>query len=561
MINWENKKLGSMLDLILVGIIIILINFFSGHWFFQLDLTEEKRYTLSEATHNLLDQLNDNIYVEVYLAGELNADFTRFQKAIREKLEDYQRVSKAKVKFSFIDPAQAKSKRAQNEYFNYLAEMGITPTNLFDTKNGQRIEKLIFPGAIIAYGAEEVGVMLLKGNQRASAIERLNQSIEGLEYEITSAMAQLVHSEPKQIGVILDKNLNDSTAFSSIKKDLPGYQINYIRANELLAKEPDALIIAKPKTQFTEQELFQIDQYMVRGGSALFFVDAMGVNMDSAGNAGTIAFDYQLGLDELLFKDGARINKDLIQDLNAGTYPVVTGRFGDKSQIQMLPWPFFPIINRFGKHPTVRNLDAVYTQFVSSIDTVQANGIKKTPLLYTSPYSRKLTSPIKVSLNDLRGLNQKQFNAGPVPVAYLLEGSFQSAFKTGLLPDGVPSDNFVEQSRPGKLLVCADGDFIRNEIDLESSQALPIGFEPYTKTTFANKEFIENAMAYLINDQGIILARNKEIVIRPLDKQKVQGDGWKWQTLNILVPILFIGLFGVFWIWKRRYSNRKTLKL
>ena len=288
------------------------------------------------------------------------------------------------------------------------------------------------------------------------------------------------------------------------------------------------------------------------------FLDALHVNMDSASGDGTYALPYELNLTDMLFKYGVRINQNYIQDMFCGNYPVVTGNMGDQPQVRMLPWPFFPVINTFGDHPIVKNMDALTSKFVSNIDTVKAIGIKKTPLLSTSQYSRVLSYPVKVGFNDLRNdLSPDNYAAGNQNIAYLLEGSFTSVYKNRILPGLSNEIDFVEKGPEGGIMVCSDGDLIRNEFNLQNGDPLELGADPFTGTQYANKDFVLNALEYLLNDKGIITAKGKEIRIRPLDKIKIGEEKLKWQLINILVPLLLILLYGIirFYMRKRKYAT------
>jgi gliding-associated putative ABC transporter substrate-binding component GldG len=280
--------------------------------------------------------------------------------------------------------------------------------------------------------------------------------------------------------------------------------------------------------------------------------------MDSIGDQGTYAFTYNHNLGDLLFRYGVRVNPNLVQDLSAGQIPVVVGNFGDKPQIQPMPWPFFPLVNTFGDHPVVKNMDMVYTRFVSSIDTVKATGVSKIPLLMTSMYTRTLTTPVRVNFNDMRReMNPNFFNQGPSTVAYLLEGKFPSIYKNRILPAFASKSEFKETSKPTKILVCSDGDLMRSEINFKTKEPYPLGFDPFMKRNFANKEFVVNTLEYLLDEDGLISARRKEVVLRPLDKVKIQEEKFNWQIINLVVPIVLVIIFGLVrhFLRKKKYQT------
>jgi gliding-associated putative ABC transporter substrate-binding component GldG len=296
----------------------------------------------------------------------------------------------------------------------------------------------------------------------------------------------------------------------------------------------------------------------MKGGKAIFLVDMLDVSLDSISAEGSIGYPLDTNLDGIFFRYGVRINKDYLLDLNSGGFPVVVGNLGESPQIQLMPWPFYPIITNYSDHPVVRNLDATYLRFTSSIDTVGAPGIRKIPLMFTSPYTKTAGTPVKVSLNDLRKqMSPEIFNEGSQPVAYLLQGKFTSLFKNRFLPEGADRDDFTAQGLPTSLIICSDGDLIRNEINLKTGMPYDLGFDPYLQAEFANADFMLNALSFLMDEDGVILSRNREITIRPLDKVRIENEKLKWQLINLAIPILLIIIFGIAraYLRKKKYSR------
>lgn len=548
MVNWKSRKLGDGLWFANTLVAVVLLNIVVSHYFFRIDLTEEKRYSIKPQTKEILQQLEEEVYVEVFLEGDLNAGFTRFQKSIRETLEEFRIYSDNKVRFVFTDPAQAMSKKAQSEFMTDLAQRGIQPTNVIDKKDGQQIEKIIFPGAIVSVGGFETGVMLLKGSKARTSEEQINQSIEGVEYELIQAIYALTNTERKQIGLVTGHGELDSTAIVSFVQEA-SLAYDVVRVNLANTKElnnMDALVIAKPTKPYTPVDKFILDQYIMQGGKVLFMMDKLEASMDSASRDDYYAFPYETNLDDQLFRYGVRINLDLLQDRTSGLYPIITGNTGSRPQMQLMDWPFYPLINQYGDHTITRNLDAVLTRFVSSVDTVKAVGVKKTPLMKTSYYARSITAPVPVSVNELRkNIREEDFTKGPFPIGYLLEGTFTSLFKNRFAPEGTPATKFIDSSKPTRIVVIADGDLVRNEVNPRSGQPQALGFDPFTNYTFANRDLVMNILAYLTNDNGLIQARSKEVKIRPLDKDKIVHDRLFWQVVNIGAPLLLLVLFGV----------------
>lgn len=560
MVKLTGKRTGDLLLLANGLVLIVLLNVLASQYFFRFDLTEEKRFSIKDQTKEMLRDLDDNVFVEVYLEGDLNAGFRRMQKSIRETLEEFRIYSHNKVQFVFIDPSTAMSQKARNEYMQELMQKGVVPTNVVDDKDGQVSEKIIFPGVVISYGGFETGVNLLKGNSASTPDEKINQSIEGIEYQLANAIYKMVNNDRKRIGLITGHGELDSLEIASFNNAL--LELYSVVKVDLKNKKSldryDALIIAKPVHAYSESDKYKLDQYIMNGGKVLFLLDKLEASMDSASQEGYFAFPYNINLDDQLFRYGIRLNMDLVQDALTGKYPVVTGEVDGKPKLQLMDWPFFPLINRYADHPVTRNLDAVVTRFISTVDTVKATGIKKTPLLFTSQYSRKIAAPVAVNINDIRkNLKKEDFSLSYLPVGYLLEGGFTSLYKNRFLPADADQRSYKDQGVSTKLIVIADGDLARNDVNPRNNQPQQLGYDPFARYTFANEELLMNAVNYLVNEDGLIAARNKEIKIRPLDKEKVRTERVKWQLINLCLPLFVLLIYGVTRsvVRKQKYSK------
>jgi ABC-2 type transport system permease protein len=554
----STRKRRDLTRFLLVVGLLLLFNFLGQQFFFRLDLTEEKRYTMSGATRQLLENLRQPITVTVYLTGDFPPAFRRLERAVRETLTEMQVYGGANLRYVFIDPSAASTEKARNDYYQKLLRKGLRPTNLGANENGKRVEKIIFPWATVAAGGKEQQVLLLRGNQAAPSDVRLNQSIEGLEYELASAIRKLTPGPRKRVGIVEGhgelSNVEAGDLIGSLSQFYDVFRVNLAKSRPQDLRTLSALIIAKPTTAYTEPEKFKLDQFVTRGGNALFFLDAMRVNLDSASRGGMLSFPLQLGLDDLLFRYGVRVNPDLLLDLNSGVIPLVTGTLGDKPKVEPMPWQFYPLINNFSPHPITRNLDAVYTKFVSSLDTVKAVGIRKTPLLFTSRYTRVLPAPVPINLNDARlPPEQKLYTSKFKPVGYLLEGQFRSLYANRAEPGTArfrPATS--PQDRPAKILVLSDGDFVRNEVDPKTGRPLRLGFDRLASTEFANRELVLNAVDYMLDESGLITVRGKQIALRPLDKLRVAEERRRWQLLNLAAPLVLLGIFGAVRAWRRK---------
>lgn len=541
--------------------LVVLVNLAAQRLFFRWDLTEEKKYSIQPATRAILQTLRQPVFVEVFLAGDLNAGFTRLQKSVAETLREFQVFSDNRVQFVFTDPLQAKGQKAQAEFMTSLAEYGIRPINIVERKNGQRVEQLAFPGAIVTLNGVVAGVNLLKGNRALSSQQVLNQSVETVEYELIDAIYKLTNEQPKKVLWISGHGELEGPPVEGILSALEGrYLVERFQLTGTSDLPPaDVAIVAKPTLPFSEQEVYQLDQFVMRGGKLLWMVDGTQASLDSLMSADYYGMPLDLGLGNLFFRYGVRINADLVQDRFAAQYPVVTGNVNGRPQFQPIPLPFFPLITTYADHPITRNLDAVYTQFISSIDTVKATGIRKTPLFGTTPYSKKIGAPVKISVNDLRKPGRDStFRGGYIPLAYLLEGSFTSVFKNRYLPAGLAQAGFRKESVPTRMVVIADGDIFRNPV--KNGKPQPLGQDPFAEYLFANEDLALNILAFLTDDQGLIQARKKQIKLRPLDPVKVQTDGLYWQTINLAGPMVFWILFGIgfYLLRKKRYASFST---
>ena len=555
-------KSRDLLGFVAVLGALLLLNFVAQRFFFRLDLTEEKRYTMAPATKTLLRELPQPVTVTVYLTGDFPPAFRRLEQAVRETLTEFQVYGGANLNFIFIDPSAAGSEAGRNQFYTSLMKKGLKPTNLGATENGKRVEKIIFPWAVVSAGGKDKSVLLLRGNQAAPAEVRLNQSIEGLEYELASTIRSLIPGKRRSIGVVQGhdelSNVEAGDILGAWQQQYNVYRVNLNQVKDLSAL--DAIVVAQPKKPYSEDEKFKLDQFITQGGRALFFVDALRVDLDSVSRNGVaLATPYDLNLEDLLFKYGIRLNQNMLLDLNSGQIPLVTGMEGNKPKIEPMPWQLYPLINKFSPHPITRNLDAVYLKFVGNVDTVKAVGIRKTPLLSTSRYTRVLPAPVPINFNDARlEPNPKLYQQPFQPVAFLLEGQFKSLYANRARPGTMQYQPDVQpDAKPSKILVVSDGDFIRSDIDPKTGNPYRLGFDRLANTEFANRELVLNATDYLLDETGLISVRGKQVTLRPLDKVKLAEQRRTWQLLNLGAPLVLLAGFGLVRAWrrKRRYAS------
>ena len=565
----------DIIQLISIFIIIILINIIGSMVYHRFDLTKEGRYSLSKASKKLLSEIDDYIYIEVYLEGDFPAGIERLSLETKQILSEF-KTQNDFIQFTFINPTESKDDKTRNEILKQLYEKGINPTNL-QVKNGDSYtEKIIIPGAIVKFGTNEIAVQLLKNQIASSPDQNLEQSIRELEYEFTNAIRQLRSSLKPSIAFLkghgeLDgidiKDLRNSLTqqYSVDEIDLREFEVDSLGKPNLKKKLRDLklkklLLIAKPKSTFENLDKYFIDQYIMNGGKVIWMLDATNADMDSLSNKGSFIASTirDMNLGEQLFKYGVRINNNLVEDISSSKIPVPVSFVNDIPQWELVPWRYFPVSIPTLNHPITNNLNAVKFDFVSSIDTINTNTkITKTVLLHTSPYSRLVNTPYEISLQKaLEQPTQNDFNIQQAPIAVLLEGTFESLFKNRInkLSNELP---FIKSSKPNRMLVISDGDIAQNQIS--RGAALPLGYDNYEKRQYGNKDFILNAIDYLLEEDALIAVRTRELKMRLLDTQKINLERSFWQIINLIIPITLVIISGIFkqYARKKKYSNEK----
>ncbi len=565
---------GRIRRLFMAFLIILIINFIGSTIYSRWDLTAEKRYTLTDASKNILDKIDNKLYFKVYLDGDFPAGFKRLRNESREMLNQFRAYNK-NINFRFINPSAETDNEKRNRLYEYLAASGLNQTDLqVRTTEGLR-QQLIFPGALVSYKDKELPVDFLNSQLGVPPEAVLNNSIQSLEFNIANVINKLSRTTNLNIGFLTGHGELAPQYVADIVQTLAqdyvieGVEINgdpnslleFVSADSIQNKY-SALIIAKPETVFSTQDKFVIDQYIMRGGRILWLIDPVLASMDSLKRVkSTMAITKYLNLDDQLFTYGVRLNNNLIMDLNALPIPLRTGQIGNQAQIEFFPWYFYPIISPTGNHPLIKNLNALKTAFVSSIDTIYTPGIKKTILLSSSNNSKVINTPAIVSLDILQSEpDVRFFNQPDQPIAVLLEGKFESIFKNRLSPFSkyTAASVIIEKSEPTQMIVVTDGDLIKNQLHNTRHDPLPLGYDQYTQQTFGNKDFILNAINYLTDGRELISIRNREIKLRLLDKAEITGNRLFWQLLNVILPILLVLVFGMIQslIRKKKYTGR-----
>ena len=525
------KNLGIIAGiLVLIWVLATLVPY-------RIDLTADKRYSLHPATIEVLESLEEPLEVEILLTGNLPGGMRRLQRSIEETIRTFNAYSSEKITFYYQDPLSL-PKEEQEDYIVGLSEYGINPTNLYVNEDGGQKSKLIFPGVIIRNAEFETGSLLLRGEMGMGPDQILNQSVENLEFELINGIRKLISKQAFEIGLAMGQGeLSGDEGFGIVEALADNYEVYKVPLEQ--AKKPSDLdpfkivIVAGPKEKYTETEIYLLDQYLMKGGNLIFLIDALAYDMDQAGGEGTVAMPFENGLDQLLFRYGIRVNKDLVQDMNFGRYPVMAGNFGDQQQLVPLPWPFFVTAGKMASHPITKGLDQVMFKFASSLDTVKADGVRKTPLIFSSDFSKMSPAPVRLAFVDMENEpDLNEFGLKNLPLLYLLEGDFTSFFKNRFLPEGIEKATFKENGNLGKVIVAGTGSLFESDLNPSDGNPLTLGQDPFSNIQYANRQLLLNAISYLVEPEGIIAARTKQFQIRPLNKIKVQNEKTKWQVIT-----------------------------
>jgi ABC-2 type transport system permease protein len=565
-ITSSNKRKDLTAALLLLAII-IFVNFAASFYFKRFDLTSEKRYTLAESTKKLLSELNDEVYLKVYLNGDFNPGFSRLRAESKEILDEFRAASNEQLQYEFITPGEGITNEEKQNIERQLYDKGLIPEEITLRGKDKTTQTLIWPGAILSYkGKESVWQIFTRQTPGIDMETSINNSVEELEYSLTNAIRKLQRTKKAEVTFIQGHSELDTIAQFSFMKALSEYytvnQTIITPGKELSAlKGSDAIIISKPDSAFTDREIYTIDQYIMKGGKVLWLIDPLLTNTDSLRRGFTLGITRSLNLDEMLFKYGVRLNPIMVQDIQCSYLKINTGFQKGQPKFELLPWVYSPLVLPDINHPIVKNLDLIKFDFLSTLDTIaSAKGIKKTILLKTSKYTKTQPSPARISLAMTKmKLKESQFINSYQPIACLLEGKFTS-FVENRLPAALLNDtNFkhIDHGKETKMIVVADGDIARNDYQRSTGQVYPLGFDRNTQQTFANKTFLVNCVNYLLDDEGMLQLRSREVKLRLLDKKKISQQRTKWQFINMALPLIALFLFSIlqFYLRKRKYSK------
>lgn len=563
------KILKSRWAILILILFTVVLNYAVSFFRLRVDLTAEKRYTLSRATTRLLMSLDEPVDITVFLKGEFPAGFKKLSNSTNDLLRSFKEYGKSNFRFRFVNPVEELEDSARLSLIDTLGYYGFHPTNVkAQAKRGEGEEqRLVYPGAIVRYKDRIAVVDLLQGLSSIDGINALNSAEALLEYKFAGTIEKIARDRVPAIayatgnGEPLDYSIDG--IWEALQTD---YFIDTLNIQELpwIPDDVAVLLVVKPTKAFSDDDKLKIDQFVMRGGRVMWFIDQLNAEYDSLSRsqADFIAFDRGLNLQDMLFRYGARINPDLVQDLQSDKIPLVVGSTGGKPQMQLIPFPYFALLNGAANHPVSQNLDKILSFFPSSVDTVAEAGIQKTVILHTSVNARKLETPAIVSLNSVKTEEDlNTFNKSEIPVGVLLKGKFRSLYANRLSRAASDSLNSIkrpflaEGDQEAAMVLVADGDLVLNRVSRQEGP-LPMGMNPFTQYTFANKEFFLNSIEYLTSNSGILETRSKDFVLRLLDVKKVEEEKGIWQFFTIVLPAILISLAILLYqgLRKRKYN-------
>ena len=573
----SHKYISAVLLIVSVLFLNILIGF--NNW--NIDLTSDKKHSFAKESITIINNLEDKLFIRVYLEGDFPAEFKKLQKSIEDLIKRFKLIGNKNIDFEFINPNNVANENEKLALFKQLVKLKLSPTDLEIKKEGKQVNQIIFPGAIIYYKEKQVAVNFLKQSPGKSTVSNINTSIQALEYEFVSAIEHLTKNNLTKIAFlegngelneqqvyditesVLKDNFNLSYHYKVDRFNIKEFSIDSatnlpdLSRQTILLNTYKAIIIAKPTIPFNNLDKLLIDQYIMQGGKVLWLIDGIKASMDSLKNksGSFIATKNNLNIDDQLLSYGVRVNSNLIQDLRSTKIPIITGYSNSKPQQSYFSWPYSALLVSDSKHVISNGLDGIKCEFVSSIDTIK-NNIQKTILLHSSKESRLIPSPSKISLGILETPPlSTSYNKKFLPIAILLEGEFESVFKNKLFQKN-KQIKFISKSVITKMIVISDGDMIANQLS-KSGAIYPLGYDKNLKFTFdGNKHFLINAVQYLCGDNSLSHIKEKELSLRMLNKKKIQENRFIIQMINIALPILLLLLFALFFISykKRKYA-------
>lgn len=558
-IKSANNKRRNLSSLFILLAIILLINFIGSSFFQRFDLTSEKRYTLAESTRLLLKGIDQEMYVKVYLQGDFTPSFTRLRNESKEILDEFRAYSGNHIQYEYITPGEDQTAEETAALEKQLYEKGIVPEEVTVRGKDKTTKTRIWPGAIISFRGKETSWQIFKRQDGIRPEENVNNSVKELEYSLTNAIRKLQREKKPEVTFITGHGEVDTLHQFRLMQALSEYYS--VDRTAILGRlksldGSDAIIISQPDSAFNDKDKFIIDQFIMKGGKVLWLIDPLDVNLDSLRKGFTIGINRPLNIEDMLYKYGVRINPVMVQDLQCAGIAMNTGFQPGQPKVEVFRWVYYPVILPDADHPIVKNLDYVKLEYAGTIDTItSAKGIRKTILLRTSKYTKTQPSPVRISLSmaTMRPKESSFINSYQ-PVACLLEGEFHS-FVENRLPSRLQNDTnfkYLDKGKKTKMIVVADGDIGTNEYFRSSGEIFPLGYDRNTKMTFANQTFLVNCMNYLLDEEGMLQLRAREVKLRLLDVKKIAQHRSKWQMINVVTPVALVIAFALLQFYLRR---------
>lgn len=542
-------------NIILITATVTAIIALSTFFHFRIDLTSDKRHSISSQTRSLMNSVKELLQVKVYLTGDLNPGFLRLKNSTVEMLDELRVYSSGKVTVSYENPSESTSAQEREAKYGELEKRGLTATSVYEKdKEGKSMQKIIFPWVELSYRGKTIPVHLLKNIPSLSGEENLNISIENLEFELTDAIRRLTATEVTKIAFLEGHGeLNEMETYDISKALSRYFQIDRgeIGTDVNVLNEYKVVIIAKPTEKFSEKDKFVLDQYLMNGGTTLWLIDGVRISEQSLSETGvTPAIPYDLNLTDMLFRYGVRVNPAILQDVQSALMPVNVAPKGQQPEFQPMPWIFSPLLLTSINHAVTKNIPPVKGLFASPIELVGNNKNVQTELMLASSESTHLIqTPANISIAEMPDLKDKTyFNLAYVPVGVSLEGEFQSVFANRMPPPEIVNPAPVRKTSVStRQIFIADGDIIRNDIQYsgDSAQALPLGLDRYTNQQFGNKDLIINSVLYLTDKNNWMRLRSRTIPLRLLNKNISTSKRTQWQLINVAFPVVFLLICGL----------------
>ena len=559
----KNLFQNSISKVVIALVCLLAVNYIAKQWHTRIDLTQDKRYTLSEVSKKTLAKIQNPIVIDVLLKGNIPTEFKKLQIETIQLLDEYAATNN-NIIVNFVNPLEGEEH--PESVIQELINNGYQPLRITQNEAGKSSIEYIFPWAVISDGKKSERVRLFVNKLGSTDQEQVQNSVQKLEYNFTDALYKFALDKKKKIAILRSNGALEDIYMADFLKTAREYYFIAPFTLDSVATNPektlhdlekfDLLLVPKPTEPFTDAQKQVVDQYIMNGGRALWLIDNVAVSLEDMYKTGgmTMAMPVNLNLTDMFFQYGFRINYTLVNDLYFSEIIVATGD-GSQTRYMPIPWVYNPLVLSGNNHLINNHLDAVRFQFANSIDTLK-NGVKKTVLLASSPFSKADGTPREINLRfDPNNQNKEAYKHGNIPLAVLLEGEFNSVYKDRIRPINLKEK--ADRSKPTKMLVVADGDIIKNDIDSKNNFPLELGFDKWTNKYYDNKAFLQNALNYLLDDTEFLSLRNKKVQLAFLDKEKVAESASSWQVKVFVYPLLLLILVMLLVLY---FYKKKNLK-